>query len=88
MCNAVNNYSHTPAFLSSDVSCPGAGQEVLLDGRSVRRQSGTRQPDFLNRFPFCWRARSTEYEAHATDSGIDIRLGGRTIWGIRADDIF
>lgn len=59
-----------------------------MGGRKVLSRSGPRSIDFFNRFPFAKRrADSEKYEVYVTKEGIEIRLEGRLVWKIRADDI-
>lgn len=82
---ASTSHTFSPNSFSTKINIY---QEVIVGGRNVLSRSGPRSIDFFNRFPFARRRKdSVEYEVYATDEGMEIRLEGRRVWGIRADDI-
>ena len=60
-------------------------QTVTVDGTTVLSKSGQFKWEWLNRLPWT-RPKDDGYEVHATETGMEVRLGERTVWGITAEE--
>ena len=60
-------------------------QKATVDGATVLSKSGRLEPDWMNRLPWM-RPTDEGYQVHVTESGMDVRLGERTVWGIKANE--
>ncbi|CAN0071047.1 unnamed protein product [Laminaria digitata] len=60
--------------------------EVSVDGTCVLSKSGPFKREWMNRFP--WRRRkNNDYQLHVKDDGMEVRLGGKRVWGVSADEM-
>lgn len=57
-----------------------------MDNKCVISKAGHRRLEWMNRFP--WQRRKDDgYELRATGDGLEVKRGGKTIWGLTASDL-